>query len=157
MKLVTYEAGEGPRVGRLDDDGVVDVGFDDDMIAFIEAGADIIHVSTGQTSVDAQPVYGRMYQTPFSDQIRNEARMPNFSPRTPTMYGPSIPPQSAVASAAPIAVPDNAAYRVAMKPSNVGNIPAKPTPRRKPPAAAVPAPFATSSIAAPANAMARLA
>jgi 2-keto-4-pentenoate hydratase/2-oxohepta-3-ene-1,7-dioic acid hydratase in catechol pathway len=41
VKLVTYEAGEGPRVGRLDDDGVVDVGFDGDMVAFIEAGAPV--------------------------------------------------------------------------------------------------------------------
>ena len=45
--------------------------------AFIAAGADIIHVSTGQTSIDAKPVYGRMYQTPFSDRIRNEARHPD--------------------------------------------------------------------------------
>jgi anthraniloyl-CoA monooxygenase len=37
------------------------------------AGADIIDVSAGQTSIDAQPVYGRMFQTPFSDRIRNEA------------------------------------------------------------------------------------
>ena len=41
MKLVTYEAGEGPRVGMLDDDGVIDVGFDGDMVAFIEAGAPV--------------------------------------------------------------------------------------------------------------------
>jgi 2-keto-4-pentenoate hydratase/2-oxohepta-3-ene-1,7-dioic acid hydratase in catechol pathway len=41
MKLVTYEAGEGPRVGMLDDGGVVDVGFDGDMVAFIEAGAPV--------------------------------------------------------------------------------------------------------------------
>ena len=40
---------------------------------FSRAGADIIDVSAGQTSVDAQPVYGRMFQTPFSDRIRNEA------------------------------------------------------------------------------------
>ena len=40
---------------------------------FSQAGADIIDVSAGQTSVDAQPVYGRMFQTPFSDRIRNEA------------------------------------------------------------------------------------
>ena len=39
---------------------------------FARAGADIIDVSAGQTSVDAQPVYGRMFQTPFSDRIRNE-------------------------------------------------------------------------------------
>jgi len=47
--------------------------------AFMGAGADIIHVSTGQTSIDAQPVYGRMYQTPFSDQVRNEARIPTIA------------------------------------------------------------------------------
>jgi anthraniloyl-CoA monooxygenase len=36
------------------------------------AGVDIIDVSAGQTSADARPVYGRMFQTPFSDRIRNE-------------------------------------------------------------------------------------
>jgi anthraniloyl-CoA monooxygenase len=41
--------------------------------AFAEAGCDLIDVSTGQTTPDAEPVYGRMYQTPFSDQIRNDA------------------------------------------------------------------------------------
>ncbi|MDI3335802.1 bifunctional salicylyl-CoA 5-hydroxylase/oxidoreductase [Defluviimonas aestuarii] len=41
--------------------------------AFHTAGADIIDVSAGQTSTDAQPVYGRMFQTPFSDRIRNKA------------------------------------------------------------------------------------
>jgi anthraniloyl-CoA monooxygenase len=40
---------------------------------FAEASCDLIDVSTGQTIADAQPVFGRMYQTPFSDQIRNEA------------------------------------------------------------------------------------
>lgn len=40
---------------------------------FAEAGADIIDVSAGQTSVEASPIYGRMFQTPFSDRIRNEA------------------------------------------------------------------------------------
>ncbi|MXX90454.1 MAG: bifunctional salicylyl-CoA 5-hydroxylase/oxidoreductase [Boseongicola sp. SB0677_bin_26] len=40
---------------------------------FESAGADIIDVSAGQTSIDAKPVYGRMFQTPFSDRIRNEA------------------------------------------------------------------------------------
>ncbi len=40
--------------------------------AFSDAGADIMHVSTGQTTPDAKPVYGRMYQTPYSDRIRNE-------------------------------------------------------------------------------------
>ncbi len=41
--------------------------------AFHGAGADIIDVSAGQTSPDARPIYGRMFQTPFSDRIRNEA------------------------------------------------------------------------------------
>ena len=40
---------------------------------FANAGADLIDVSAGQTTVDGQPVYGRMFQTPFSDLIRNEA------------------------------------------------------------------------------------
>jgi anthraniloyl-CoA monooxygenase len=43
--------------------------------AFGEAGVDLVDVSTGQTVRDAQPIYGRMFQTPFSDQVRNEARI----------------------------------------------------------------------------------
>ena len=39
------------------------------------AGVDIIDVSAGQTSEAARPVYGRMFQTPFSDRIRNETGM----------------------------------------------------------------------------------
>jgi anthraniloyl-CoA monooxygenase len=39
---------------------------------FAAGGADIIDVSAGQTSTGARPVYGRMFQTPFSDRIRNE-------------------------------------------------------------------------------------
>jgi anthraniloyl-CoA monooxygenase len=40
-----------------------------------EAGVDICDVSAGQTSILAKPVYGRMFQTPFSDRIRNETGM----------------------------------------------------------------------------------
>jgi anthraniloyl-CoA monooxygenase len=47
--------------------------------SFHDAGADIIHVSAGQTTPRAQPVYGRMFQTPFSDRIRNEARIPTIA------------------------------------------------------------------------------
>ena len=47
--------------------------------AFVAAGADIIHVSTGQTVSDAKPVYGRLFQTPCSDRIRNEARVPTIA------------------------------------------------------------------------------
>ncbi len=39
MKLVTYAVGDGARVGALEDGGVVDLGFDGDMVAFIEAGS----------------------------------------------------------------------------------------------------------------------
>jgi len=51
----------------------------EDMVAisraFAEDGCDLIDVSTGQTVNDSRPIYGRMFQTPFSDQIRNEARV----------------------------------------------------------------------------------
>ncbi|MBU2408822.1 MAG: bifunctional salicylyl-CoA 5-hydroxylase/oxidoreductase [Gammaproteobacteria bacterium] len=40
--------------------------------AFKDAGCDFIDVSSGQTTRAAKPVYGRMYQTPFADRIRNE-------------------------------------------------------------------------------------
>lgn len=40
-----------------------------------EAGVDICDVSAGQTSKLGKPVYGRMFQTPFADRIRNEAHM----------------------------------------------------------------------------------
>jgi anthraniloyl-CoA monooxygenase len=41
--------------------------------AFHSAGADLIDVSTGQTVHDAEPVYGRMFQLPWADMLRNEA------------------------------------------------------------------------------------
>ena len=47
--------------------------------AFVAAGADIVHVSAGQTSPHARPVYGRLFQTPFSDRIRNEAGVPTIA------------------------------------------------------------------------------
>ncbi len=42
---------------------------------FAEAGCDLIDVSTGQTTAESAPVFGRMFQTPFSEQIRNEASL----------------------------------------------------------------------------------
>ena len=47
--------------------------------ALKEEGVDIIDVSAGQTSADAEPVYGRMFQTPFADQIRNDAGIPTMA------------------------------------------------------------------------------
>jgi anthraniloyl-CoA monooxygenase len=52
--------------GNTPDDAVQIAGM------FKAAGADMIDVSSGQTTRLAKPVYGRMYQTPFSDRIRNE-------------------------------------------------------------------------------------
>ncbi len=43
--------------------------------AFAEAGCDLISTSTGQTVPDQKPVYGRMYQVPFAEAIRNVARV----------------------------------------------------------------------------------
>ena len=41
--------------------------------AFKAAGADLIDVSSGQVSKREKPVYGRMWQTPFSESVRNRA------------------------------------------------------------------------------------
>jgi len=43
------------------------------------AGCDLIDVSTGQTDPASRPVYGRMYQAVFSEQIRHEAGMPTMA------------------------------------------------------------------------------
>jgi anthraniloyl-CoA monooxygenase len=47
--------------------------------AFKEAGVDLISVSTGQTVPDQRPVYGRMWQTPYADMIRNVAGLPTLA------------------------------------------------------------------------------
>jgi anthraniloyl-CoA monooxygenase len=47
--------------------------------AFKDAGADIIDCSSGQVVAEQQPVYGRMYQTPFADRIRNEVGIPTVA------------------------------------------------------------------------------
>jgi anthraniloyl-CoA monooxygenase len=54
------------------DDGVTPAEAVEIARMFAASGADIIDVSAGQTSTEARPVYGRMFQTPFSDRIRNE-------------------------------------------------------------------------------------
>ncbi|HVN43869.1 MAG TPA: bifunctional salicylyl-CoA 5-hydroxylase/oxidoreductase [Steroidobacteraceae bacterium] len=47
--------------------------------AFKEAGVDILHLSSGQTVPWQQPVYGRMWQTPFSDLVRNVVGIPTIA------------------------------------------------------------------------------
>jgi len=59
----------------IESDGVTPIESVEIAKLFSEAGADIIDVSAGQTSIDATPVYGRMFQTPFSDRIKNEAKI----------------------------------------------------------------------------------
>jgi anthraniloyl-CoA monooxygenase len=54
--------------------------------AFVAAGTDVIHVSTGQTVAEAKPVFGRLFQTPYSDRIRNEARVPTIAVGNITEY-----------------------------------------------------------------------
>jgi anthraniloyl-CoA monooxygenase len=46
---------------------------------FKRAGADMIDCSSGQVSKDERPVYGRMFQVPFSDRIRNEVGIPTIA------------------------------------------------------------------------------
>ena len=75
---------ERPMSVRISATDWVEGGIDGDQAveiarAFHAAGADIIHVSAGQTSPRARPVYGRMFQTPFSDRIRNETSIPTIA------------------------------------------------------------------------------
>ena len=55
----------------------------DDAVAiarlFRFAGADIIDCSSGQVVREQKPVYGRMWQTPFADRIRNEVGIPTVA------------------------------------------------------------------------------
>ena len=63
------------RISAQDWAGLRGITPDDAVLvakAFKDAGADLIDVSAGQTTKDAKPVYGRMFQTPFADLIRNE-------------------------------------------------------------------------------------
>lgn len=46
---------------------------------FHDAGADIIDCSSGQVVKEEQPIYGRMFQTPFADKIRNELGVPTIA------------------------------------------------------------------------------
>jgi len=58
----------------LGDEGITPQDSVEVAAAFTAAGADLIDVSAGQTSTLGRPIYGRMFQTPFSDQIRNTLR-----------------------------------------------------------------------------------
>jgi anthraniloyl-CoA monooxygenase len=73
-----------PMSVRISATDWVEGGFtDDDAVVLSRAlrdhGCDLVDVSTGQTSPDAKPVYGRMYQTPFADRIRHEVGIPTLT------------------------------------------------------------------------------
>jgi anthraniloyl-CoA monooxygenase len=76
--------GDRPISVRISATDWVDDGFcGDDAVALAPMlaahGADVLDVSTGQTSVDAEPQYGRLYQTPFADRIRQETGVPTIT------------------------------------------------------------------------------
>ena len=60
--------------GGITDDDVVTIAE-----AFKKAGADIINVSTGLTVAHQKPAVGRMWQTPFSDMVRNTVHVPTIT------------------------------------------------------------------------------
>jgi anthraniloyl-CoA monooxygenase len=75
---------EKPISVRISATDWVPGGFEgDDAVVFAaelkRLGCDIIDVSTGQTTVEASPDYGRLYQTPFSDRIRREVGIPTMT------------------------------------------------------------------------------
>jgi anthraniloyl-CoA monooxygenase len=75
-EVVPHDMPMSVRISANDwvgDDGITPDDAVEIAKAFTAAGADIIDVSAGQTTIDAEPVYGRMFQTPFSDRIRNDA------------------------------------------------------------------------------------
>jgi 2-keto-4-pentenoate hydratase/2-oxohepta-3-ene-1,7-dioic acid hydratase in catechol pathway len=78
MKLVTYEAGgRGPRVGVLEDGAVVDVGFDGDMVAFIEAGAPI----AARTAVSGARLRAPLRPRSLRDFLTFKGHLDNVMPR----------------------------------------------------------------------------
>ena len=83
MKLVTYDAGDGARVGALEDGKVVDLGFDGDMVAFIEAGAP----AGGRREVEHAPLLAPLRPRTMRDFLAFEGHMKSALGR----LGRSIP------------------------------------------------------------------
>ncbi len=75
---------ERPIAVRISATDWADGGLTDDDLRVIahalkEHGCDVIDVSTGQTSPQCQPVYGRMFQTPWSELVRLEVGIPTIT------------------------------------------------------------------------------
>jgi 2-keto-4-pentenoate hydratase/2-oxohepta-3-ene-1,7-dioic acid hydratase in catechol pathway len=73
MRLVTYDAGQGPRVGILEGDAILDAGFDGDMIAFIEAGAPV----GSQTAVESAQLLSPLRPRSMRDFLAFEGHLKN--------------------------------------------------------------------------------
>ena len=75
---------ERPLSARISASDWVEGGLSEEDLLVIagalkRAGADVLDVSTGQTVAEQRPVYGRMWQTPFADKIRNEIGIPTIA------------------------------------------------------------------------------
>ena len=73
-----------PMSVRISATDWVSGGFDDDQAVWfarmlLEHGCDIVDVSSGQVSPLERPAFGRSYQTPFADRIRNEVGIPTIA------------------------------------------------------------------------------
>ena len=76
--------GNKPISVRISATDWVPGGFNGDDAVFLAralkiAGCDIVDVSAGQTTPEAQPAYGRLFQTPFADRVRHEADIPTIT------------------------------------------------------------------------------
>lgn len=75
---------EKPMSVRISATDWAEGGFDGDEAVELsrilkEMGIDIVDVSTGQVWAEEKPAYGRSYQTPFADRIRNEVDVPTIA------------------------------------------------------------------------------
>jgi 2-keto-4-pentenoate hydratase/2-oxohepta-3-ene-1,7-dioic acid hydratase in catechol pathway len=77
VRLVTYDAGAGPRVGTLEDHQVVDLGFTGDMVAFIAAGAP----AGDRTPVDGARLLAPLRPRSLRDFLAFEGHLKNVLPR----------------------------------------------------------------------------
>jgi len=87
MKLVTYDAGSGPRVGVLRGEQVLDAGFDGDMVAFIEAGAPV--ADGGARAVDGPRLLAPLRPRSLRDFLAFEGHLRNAY----AALGRDIPPE----------------------------------------------------------------
>ncbi|WP_353077630.1 bifunctional salicylyl-CoA 5-hydroxylase/oxidoreductase [Flavobacterium sp.] len=69
------------RISATDwaENGISEADFFVILEAFKKEGADIINVSTGNTVANQKPQTGRMWQTPFSDAVRNTVHIPTIT------------------------------------------------------------------------------